>query len=129
MSGRLITRSCTSRRGSILIMVMAVLLITGLIASQTIELLWTTSKNDRQRERLLQAREMVELGKIMLEQGVVPEGGAAAVEVDGVPGKITFQSLNGAENASSAETRRFRIVAEYGGGNGNRAVATWETGQ
>ena len=111
------------RRGAILIVVMVVLLITGLVASQTLQMLWNVASQDRQRVRIAQARELVELGRLMLEQGVVPASGEVTVDVAGVPGTVRFQPM------SAADVVSYRIVAEYGEPGPNQAVASWEEGK
>ena len=115
--------SRTARRGAILIVVMVVLLITGLVASQTLQLLWNSAAQDRLRGRVAQARELVELGKMMIEQGIVPESGEVSLDVAGIPGRIRFQP------EATSEQMGYRIVAEYGESGPNQVVATWEEGK
>lgn len=55
-------------RGSVLISVMVVLLIVGLLISQTLQTLLLVRRGDDARANLRQARELVELGKIVLQQ-------------------------------------------------------------
>ena len=116
-------RGRSPRRGAILIMVMVVLVITGLLASQTLQLLWNSAAQDRVRTGILQAHELVELGRLMLEQKVVPESGQVSLDVAGVPGRIRFQPMNAAGRVG------YRIVAEYGEPGPNQVVATWEEGK
>ena len=123
MMHRAFRSSRTARRGAILIVVMVVLLVTGLVASQTLQLLWTGAAQDRLRGRVAQARELVELGRMMLEQGVVPESGQVSLDVAGIPGRIRFQPQ------AAPDQTRYRIVAEYGEPGPNQVVATWEEGK
>ena len=55
-------------RGSVLICVMVVLLIVGLLISQTLQTLLLVRRGDDARQQLRQARELVELGEIVLRQ-------------------------------------------------------------
>jgi hypothetical protein len=111
----------TGRLGSVMIIVLMILLITGLLAAQTFQLLARTAQGSRYRQRVLQARELAELGRWMVEQGLAPESGELALDVDGVAGKIRFLRL------SSEESLDFRIVAEYGNEDSQLVVATSET--
>ncbi len=59
---------CPRRRAAILICVLVVLLIVGLLTSQTLQTLLLSRRSDGQRQRLRQARELLELGQMIVGQ-------------------------------------------------------------
>ncbi len=114
------------QRGSILIVVMIVLLVSGLLATQTLQLLWAAKQAHRQSDQIQQARQLVELGLAVAEQGRVPESGTLLIDVDGVPGSITFQPLSD-DGSLPIKQPRYRIIAVYGHNGKNQATATGES--
>ena len=56
------------RRAAILICVLVVLLIVGLLTTQTLQTLMLLRRGDTQRQQLRQARELIELGKMVAQQ-------------------------------------------------------------
>lgn len=108
-----------------MIAVMVVLLITGLLASQTIQLLSTAARACRQRERIRQARELVELGRELAEQGVVPESRRFKIDVQGVPAEIAYEPLVVGDRA--VQSSEFRIQVVYGEVGKNQEVASGES--
>lgn len=59
------TQQPSGRRAAILICVLVVLLIVGLLTSQTLQALMLSRRADRQRQQLVQARELLELGQMI----------------------------------------------------------------
>ena len=117
-------------RGSVLICVMVVLLIVGLLISQTLQTLLLVRRGDDTRAHLRQARELVELGKIILQQNPV------AKSIDKVrcgdesqneshrnasdTGSIGFERLSSIEDGPT----QIRISVTYRAGSNSEITAT-----
>ncbi|MEO8268853.1 MAG: hypothetical protein ABI557_03975, partial [Aureliella sp.] len=57
-----------TRRGALIVCVLILLLIIGLMISQTVQTLMLVRRGEAVRQRLRQARELVELGELVLRQ-------------------------------------------------------------
>ncbi len=70
-----ITHAAEQRCAAILICVLVVLLIVGLLATQTLQTLMLLRRGDHQRQQLRQTREVVELGLLIARrlEGKLPE--------------------------------------------------------
>ena len=109
------------RRGALIVCVLVLLLIVGLLVSQTVQTLVLVRRGDAMRERLRQARELVELGEIVLRQdpaAEIPSGAVLAALADSTGetssltaerGSISFTPVN----SSQPNQVEIRITATF----------------
>lgn len=101
-------RSCYRRRGAVLIFVMVLLLIVGLLASQSMQTLLLIRRGDDQRQQVLQAREVLELGAIVLQQSTTQTLPADSLVTWGTASentaKLRFESLPATTQSAATET-------------------------
>ncbi len=111
-----------SRQGAVLICVMVVLLIVGLLISQTLQTLLLVRRGDEGREQLRQARELIELGEIVLRQNPSAESvGEFSCQTNSPEsGSIGFERLKSTE----AEKKKIRITVIYRPGTTSEITAT-----
>ncbi len=116
-------RSDQRRSGGVLICVLVVLLIVGLLISQTVQTLLLVRRSDDQREQLRQARELIELGQIVLRQSdyqlpdaelIVPSAGENQM------GRIAFTRIDSSDSTNS----QVRITVNYRIGSTSEITAT-----
>jgi hypothetical protein len=122
------------QRGAIVVCVLVVLLIVGMLAAQTIQASLLVRRGDAERSQLRQARELVELGRLALQQSArdVPVSdipvGAWNIVVDAsrqFAGSIAVQAAGG----RGAGQGRHRIVAKFPAGTQSEVTVTWENGR
>ena len=85
-------RQKRQRIGAVLVCVMVVLLLVGLISSQAIQTMLIVRQADHRRSGIRQARELIELGRMVQSAGDIPENGQVEVTVDGQRAVIHFES-------------------------------------
>ena len=127
------------RRGAIVVCVLVVLLIVGMLAAQTIQASLVVRRGDAERSRLRQARELVELGRLAMQQSSrdVPVSDAPVKDMSvgewnilvdtrsQFAGSVAVQAAGG----RGAGRGRYRIVARFPAGNLGEVTATWESGR
>lgn len=116
-------RSGYRRRGAVLIFVMVLLLIVGLLASQSMQTLLLIRRGDDQREQVLQAREVLELGAMVLQQSTAQTLPAESLVTWGTAAentaKLRFESLPATTQSATTEaaatqpTEIIRITTFY----------------
>lgn len=111
------------RPAAVLVCVLVVLLIVGLLSTQTIQTLLIVRRSDMQRKRLRQARELVELGQSVSRQHADNRsaGREFSVVVDrtlGLSGTVLI------EPQPQDGSHLIRIVAKYPAGSDSEVVAS-----
>ncbi len=127
----------TQRVGSTLIMVLVVMIVVGLIVSQTSQLLTAFHTNDRLHRNQQQARELIELGIVQagraLARDVDYAGGAFLVDVwdtsriegdflASKQGRIQIEMLK-----SSSPKNNIRVTVSFPVGQPGEVVSTWDS--
>ena len=103
------------RSGAVLICVLVVLLIVGLISAQTIQTLLMIRRSDAARSRLRQAQELVELGRIVVQQhgaAALPESVEVALD-DQSQAKIVLRYHDDGVDGKNSDRQVLRILVKY----------------
>ncbi len=111
------------RPGAILVCVLVVMLMVGLISAQTIQTLLILRRADSERSDLVQARELLELGKMAIQQNSIPPNGQFELAVDGRQATVQIEQIE----ADQAETARYRIRASCSKNEVDVITVTWES--
>ncbi len=145
------TNRALRKRGSLIVAVLVVLFLVVLMSTQTFQTLWLVRRGDSQQSALRQARELIELGKMIHRQyppatdfeparidmgenqfGVIsiePLTQDPAGAEDGRLADATVNPLVAGDSSPTAEpspTPRYRIVATFPAGTDGEVTATWE---
>ena len=125
MQARLSKRA--SRRGGVLVCVLVVLLLVGMLSAQAFQTLSAARRGDQQRLRLRQARELLELGRVIAVDGKTLNDSNREVQFD-VPvdgeniGRLSVRLVD----APEGETR-YQVTAEYPAGANRGSIATFNS--
>jgi type II secretory pathway component PulK len=123
------------RRGSLIVAVLVVLFLIVLMSTQTLQTLIFIRQADSRQHATHQARELVELGKMICRQHPRNvDSSAKKIHLNGrLVGQITIETqlledqLVKNQDASPLKQRRYLITASVSTESGNTvATATWE---
>ncbi len=124
-------RNWSGRRAGVLVCVMVVLLLAGGLGAQTMQTLFVVRRGDQQRQTLVQARELIELGRAAAAQAEGNQDFRVEVE-PGLEGHVLVTTIasdatNSADN--SGQTSRLRISVTYPVDSPKAVNVTWEGSQ
>ena len=120
------------RRGGLIVCVLVLLMIIGLMMSQTVQTLMLLRHGDALRQRLRQAHELVELGELVLQQQPtaelpsepllvsLAEPSSGPSDADMERASITLTPIDSVDNRHSS----VRIVVTYPLGSSQELTAT-----
>lgn len=114
---------CRHRRATVLICVMVVLLLVGMLSVQAMQSLVISRRSSSERAKLLQARELIELGRIVQRRS----------DATDVPNSFEVQlGQAGTGNVrillsdASRGSGNYRIEATFPTGEAGEVSASWE---
>lgn len=109
------------RHGSLLICVMVVLLLVGLVVTQTVQTMLVLRRSDESQSTLHQARELLEVGKLLADQ--VKQTEEFTIEVTREESGLVLVELP----TQVGEETRVRVTAKYPVGSDREVTVTWES--
>lgn len=110
------------KRGALLVCVLVVLLIVGLLTTQTVQTMLVIRRGDAQRSALRQAREVVELGKRIAANKSSASSESTSQEFEFVVQGDELAKLS----ITSAASGVIRIEAKFPAGSPTEVTVTWE---
>lgn len=120
-------RKHAMRRGGVLVSVLVVLLLVGMLSAQAFQTLSAARRGDQQRLQIRQARELVELGRVIAVDGKTLNASNRIVQFD-VPvdgesiGSLSVQFVDAPEGEA-----RFQVMAKYPVGASRESTATFKS--
>lgn len=106
---------------------MVVLLIVGLMSAQAIQTMLTMRQYDRDRDSISQAQELVELGRIAIQESdELKQLDLQLPMHNSLIGELSITALNPQDAPANSSPPRYRIVAKYPAGTARQVTVSWE---
>ena len=119
-------RNRDSRKGGVLVCVLVVLLLVGMLSAQAFQTLSAARRGDQQRQQIRQARELVELGRMVAVDGKTLNDSQRMIQLDvsvdeESVGSLTVQLVDAPEGEI-----RYQVTGKYPIGASREATATFK---